>query len=204
MKKLACHKVMELPAASNNWLCSPQWKTIHGQTLNKSWIDRSTAQLSDPILKMFFTGIKTQYFCLTMCWSMQCSGFILDVIFRGNMLISSSLITLLPFFVGSGIFRRVPRKASRSQKRCRFRAVGLYGRPGKAWEPWVQQGERDDDSGSGRKNLWDPSDQSDGRWGGHRDTAWKSQWGRRGGAVTDLGGTGFQALYREVTCSSSL
>lgn len=81
-----------------------------------------------------------------------------------------------------------------------LRTARLYGRPGKAWEPSVQEG-REVMGHQQEKNLWDPRTRV---MGDEKGTG--IQYGNlsRGGTVTDPGGTGFEALYREVACPSSL
>lgn len=105
----------------------------------------------------------------------------------------SVLIIYIPTFLcGLWHFEPFPKKIR--VKRCSRVMLSLcLCRSGEAWrlgstEPMSRQ-ERN-------ANLRVSLDQSDGRWGGHCDTVWKSQWGRRGGPWTDPWGPDFKALYR--------
>lgn len=87
-------------------------------------------------------------------------------------------------------------------KRCSGAlALGWPCWSGKAWRP---RGTELMSPQERKTNLQVSLDQSDSRWGGQRDTVWKSQWGRRGGPWTDPWGLSFKAFYRGVVCSSSL
>lgn len=90
------------------------------QTWNKNRIGLNTAKQEQHkmILKLSIFAIKLIKTCSgaglfwIFCVASTCFGF------RGNMLIPSSPSTVLPFFVGSGILRRVPRKKRQGVKRC--------------------------------------------------------------------------------------
>lgn len=102
------------------------------------------------------------------------------------------IIYIPTFLRGFWHFEPFPKKIR--VKRCsRVKQSLCLCRSGEAWlsgstEPMSQQ-ERN-------TNLWVSLDQIDGRWVGHCDTVWKSQWGRRGGPWTDPRGPDFKALYR--------
>lgn len=99
---------------------------------------------------------------------MRCSSFILDVIFtrqHADFILTDNTPTFL-----CGLWHLAPRpkksvKESKKKKKKKGAGSEQYDSTGgqlRRGSPESSR-ERDDDSGSGRKNLWDPSDQSDGR-----------------------------------------